>query len=280
MGHRSDGMPTASPRANSPSTARNTARHQQRPEHLHGGSRALTSSVWKAKPESPPTATPFTSITSARTARRASPAPTTHVTYTLEQRQRAGSIQRQDRQDDVVNLTNHSYWNLAGAGSGDSSTTSLCSTPTTTPGRRHPDPDRRDRSRQGHAARLHQAQDDRPGHRQDRKRPNGYDHNYVLNWHGRRYAQGCPGRSTQQRPRMEVSTTEPGVQLYTANFLDGRSPARRQALQQHGAFCLETQHYPDSPNRPEFPTTTLKPGDTYGQLTEYIGLAWRSRRHA
>ena len=64
---------------------------------------------------------------------------------------------------------------------------------------------------------------------------------------------------------MEISTTEPGIQFYTGNFLDG-SPATGNA-DKHGAFCLEAQHFPDSPNRPEFPTTRLNPGEAYTQTT-------------
>jgi aldose 1-epimerase len=64
---------------------------------------------------------------------------------------------------------------------------------------------------------------------------------------------------------MEVLTTEPGVQLYTGNFLDGGAVNGNYA--KHGAFCLECQHFPDSPNRPEFPSTVLRPGETYRQTT-------------
>jgi aldose 1-epimerase len=66
---------------------------------------------------------------------------------------------------------------------------------------------------------------------------------------------------------MEVYTTEPGMQLYTANHLNGDS--KNGGFKQYGAFCLETQHFPDSPNHPEFPTTLLKPGQTYKQTTVY-----------
>ena len=66
---------------------------------------------------------------------------------------------------------------------------------------------------------------------------------------------------------MEVSTTQPGVQLYTGNFLDG--DAKNGGHKQHTAFCLETQHYPDSPNQPDFPTTVLRPGQKYHQVTVY-----------
>jgi aldose 1-epimerase len=68
---------------------------------------------------------------------------------------------------------------------------------------------------------------------------------------------------------MEVSTTQPGVQFYTGNFLDGSVSADGKAYQRHDGFCLETQHYPDSPNRPDYPTTVLRPGETYKHATVY-----------
>jgi aldose 1-epimerase len=66
---------------------------------------------------------------------------------------------------------------------------------------------------------------------------------------------------------MEVYTTEPGMQLYTANHLNG--DPKNGGFKQYGAFCLETQHFPDSPNKPAFPSTVLKPGQTYKQTTVY-----------
>jgi aldose 1-epimerase len=69
---------------------------------------------------------------------------------------------------------------------------------------------------------------------------------------------------------MEVRTTEPGVQLYTGNFLDGSLAGKGGVIYEHRTgFCLETQHYPDSPNRPEFPSTILRPGETYTTRTVY-----------
>ncbi len=64
---------------------------------------------------------------------------------------------------------------------------------------------------------------------------------------------------------MEIWTDQPGIQLYTGNFLDGGSI--NGGFTQHAAFCLETQHYPDSPNQPEFPSTVLKPGETFKSTT-------------
>jgi aldose 1-epimerase len=69
---------------------------------------------------------------------------------------------------------------------------------------------------------------------------------------------------------MEVLTTEPGMQLYTGNFLDGKlKGVGGVTYKQHSAFCLETQHFPDSPNHPAFPSTVLRPGDTFLSTTAY-----------
>ena len=69
---------------------------------------------------------------------------------------------------------------------------------------------------------------------------------------------------------METLTTEPGMQLYTANFVDGKlTGVGGVRYVKHGAFCLETQHFPDSPNKPNFPSTVLRPGETYETTTIY-----------
>ncbi len=99
----------------------------------------------------------------------------------------------------------------------------------------------------------------------------GYDHCFVLN---KKSGNDLSLAATVTEPttsrKMEVWTTEPGIQFYTGNFLDGTSQGKGGKLYQYrGAFCLETEHFPDSPNRPEYPTTTLKPGDTYKTTTIY-----------
>ena len=69
---------------------------------------------------------------------------------------------------------------------------------------------------------------------------------------------------------LEVWTTEPGVQFYTGNFLDGKATGKGGATYpRRSAFCLETQHYPDSPNQPKFPSVVLKPGERYHTITTY-----------
>lgn len=103
----------------------------------------------------------------------------------------------------------------------------------------------------------------------------GYDHNFVLSrWDGKlRLA------ATVHEPKsgrfMEVLTTEPGVQFYCGNFLDGSHVGKGgHAYQHRTGFCLEAQHFPDSPNRPQFPSCILRPGEVYRQTTVYRFWAW------
>lgn len=98
--------------------------------------------------------------------------------------------------------------------------------------------------------------------------PNGgYDHCYVINgWDGS-LRPAARVRDPKSGRVMEVLTTEPGVQLYTGNFLDGSPSAG--GFGQHAGFCLECQHFPDSPNQPEFPNTVYGPGEVYKQTTVY-----------
>ena len=97
----------------------------------------------------------------------------------------------------------------------------------------------------------------------------GYDHCYVLNKTQGEKAPTLAARVFEPASGrvMEVYTTQPGVQLYTANGLDGSLASGGVAYGRHAGLCLETQHYPDSPNHPEFPSTLLKPGERYEQLT-------------
>ena len=99
----------------------------------------------------------------------------------------------------------------------------------------------------------------------------GYDHNWVLNKTGN----GLEKIAVLSHPAsgrvMEVFTTEPGIQFYSGNFLDGTLTGCKgvKTYVKHSGLCLETQHFPDSPNQPSFPTTILKPGETYTQTSVY-----------
>jgi len=98
----------------------------------------------------------------------------------------------------------------------------------------------------------------------------GYDHNFVLDRRGPGLARAAVVRDPESGRRMEVWTTEPGLQFYSGNFLDGSLRGKGGAVYLHrSGFCLETQHFPDSPNQPGFPDTVLRPGETYRSVTEY-----------
>lgn len=98
----------------------------------------------------------------------------------------------------------------------------------------------------------------------------GYDHNFVLNKNGEELSLAARVMEPLTGRIMEVWTTAPGTQFYTGNFLDGTIVGKEgRVYQARGGFCFEPQHYPDSPNRPEFPSTALAPGDTYHSTIIY-----------
>jgi aldose 1-epimerase len=105
--------------------------------------------------------------------------------------------------------------------------------------------------------------------RQQLKFGSGYDHNFVLNNQSGRLALAATAYEPESGRVMHVYTTEPGVQLYTGNFLSGKAGKYGRKLSYRGGFCLEAQHYPDSPNRPQFPSVVLRPGQAYRQKTTY-----------
>jgi aldose 1-epimerase len=92
----------------------------------------------------------------------------------------------------------------------------------------------------------------------------GYDHNWALNANGDITQLAAKAVSLVSGIVMEVYTNEPGVQFYTGNFMNGMDKGKFGVVYPHrGALCLETQHFPDSPNHPDFPSTTLRPGENY-----------------
>ena len=98
----------------------------------------------------------------------------------------------------------------------------------------------------------------------------GYDHNWVLNKKDSSFTLIGTLYHPASGRAMDIYTTQPGVQFYTGNFLDGSLTGKNGVKYvQHAALCLETQHFPDSPNQPSFPNTILRPGETYHHVTEY-----------
>jgi aldose 1-epimerase len=111
----------------------------------------------------------------------------------------------------------------------------------------------------------------------------GYDHNFVVS--GNEDQQGMHAAARVMDPAsgrvLVVKTTQPGVQFNSGNSLDGTVHGKHgHVYGRHASFCLETQHFPDSPNRPAFPSTELKPGQTFHAITEYVFSAVEGSRGA
>jgi aldose 1-epimerase len=247
---------------------------------LHGGPEGFHRRVWDGRPghdDSADTASLLLQLHSPDGDMGFPGALDIAVVYRLD---RAGTLSvdyaaRTDRPT-VVNLTNHSYFNLAGTGRGDVLRHTLAvnaaaylpvtaeAIPLGPPARTAGTP--------FDFERAHPIGDRIADEDEQLTDAGGYDHCWVLGpattADGLRLAARLADPGSGRR--LDVWTTEPGIQVYTGNALDGSfAGADAKPHERHAAVCLETQHFPDSPNRPEYPSTVLRPGEEYRSRTEF-----------
>ena len=244
------------------------------PNHLHGGPNGFYKQIWTASDASGKDGQAVSFKYLSKDGEENYPGNLTAiVTYTLTDKNELKiDYQATTDKDTVLNLTNHAYFNLAGAGSGDvlghelkinSKETTVVDKTLIPTGKMAPVAGTPfDFSKlTAIGARINDKNE-------QLEIGQGYDHNFVLATGGSLTAQAVEVYEPSTGRVMEVFTDQPGVQLYTANHLDGSIVGKAgKTYNKRGGFCLETQHYPDSPNKPNFPTTTLKPGEKFHSTT-------------
>jgi aldose 1-epimerase len=243
------------------------------PNTLHGGLKAFDKVVWKAADVSGPAGPAVKMSYLSPDGEEGFPGNlSVDITYTVtpSNELRIDYKATTDRAT-PVNITNHSYFNLAGPAAGSIlGHEMMLAADLYTPVDDTLIPTGETASVQGtpldftRPATLGSRIGDLKGE------PGGYDHNYVLRGGGKELALTARVTEPVSGRVLEMFTTEPAVQFYTANFLDGTLKGKGGVIyKKQQAFCLEAQHYPDSVNQPKFPSTILRPGSTYTQTTVY-----------
>ena len=239
------------------------------PNTLHGGPQGFDKRIWTAKPIENGVQLTYVS----KDGEEGFPGNLTAIVrYTLMGHDLRIEYSATTDKDTVLNLTNHSYFNLSGQGNGDilkhvmqinaSRYTPVDATLIPT-GKIPPVAGTPFDFRTPHAIGERIGNDN-----EQLKRAKGYDHNWVLDNKTGKVAEAAKAVDPATGRTLEVLTDQPGVQFYTGNFLDGTIKGKDgKAYIHRGAFCLETQHFPDSPNHANFPSTELKPGGHYHTVT-------------
>ncbi|MCP9495611.1 MAG: galactose mutarotase [Pyrinomonadaceae bacterium MAG19_C2-C3] len=241
--------------------------------HLHGGVRGFNKVVWQEVNSQPTNAASLSLVYVSRDGEEGYPGNLkVTVTYTLTDDDALKiDYQASTDKETVLNLTNHAYFNLAGAGNILNHELKLYAN-RFTPTDATSIPTGELRSVKGTpldfsrltsiGARINS--DD-----EQMRFAAGYDHNFVLDKKGGNLAIAAEVYEPTTGRVMSVSTTEPGLQFYSGNFLKEVKGKAGKIYDRRDGFCLEAQHFPDSPNKPKFPSTVLKPGATYTQTTIY-----------
>lgn len=184
-----------------------------------------------------------------------------NVTYTLSDvDELAIHYEATTDRDTIVNLTNHSYFNLAGRGNILDHELTLYANGFT--------PVTKELIPTGE---IESVEDTRMDFRQSRPiTAGGYDHNFVLSNYDGRLQPAARLYEPRSGRVLEILTTEPGIQFYSGNFLDGSFTGKGGVVyHQYAGLCLEPQHFPDAPNHPNFPSTVLRSGETYKHVSVY-----------
>lgn len=244
--------------------------------HLHGGVKGYDRVVWTAKPRTSAAGASLELKYLSKDGDEGYPGNLNiTVIYTLTEKNELKIVYSATTDKaTVINLTHHSYFNLAGAGSPtilDHELTIAGSKFTPTDAGSIPTGELLNVKgtpfdfTKATAIGKRIEQDD-----EQLKFGKGYDHNWALDKTGKALTLGATVYEKTTGRVMKVLTTEPGMQFYSGNFLDGSIKGKSgQDYPLRSGFCLEAQHYPDSPNEPKFPSTALKPGQKYSQTTVY-----------
>jgi aldose 1-epimerase len=244
------------------------------PNTLHGGDKGFDKAVWDGEPLKGRTGVAFSYF--SKKGEEGFPGNLrVKVTYTLTSANSL-EIDYEATTDKAtpINLSQHSYFNLKGEGDGDILDHEIMiNADRFTPVDRNLIPTGELRPVKGTP--LDFTKPMKIGARIDDNYDqlvlaHGYDHNFVINREGGGLVLAARVYEPTTGRTLEVSTTQPGVQFYTGNFLDGTITGKQgHVYKKHYGFCLETQHFPDSPNHPSFPSTILRPGETFHQKTVF-----------